>query len=282
MCLLNDAAVADDDGAFELVNELAHVVRVVVTDETEARVRRELRVHGFRQRTEHLAHQKPEIFAPLGEPRQAAAVPAESRQEIAPKLSVCDQGFEVPMGGRDHASVEGNGPRAAHGNDLALLEHPEQGGLRGERQIADFVEQERALMRGAQESGLVAMGARKRALHVAEQRAFHEVRRECAAVHGDERSRTSRELVDCPGGELLAGAGVPDDEHRELGLRHAAEGRELFGERGDERRERGVRRGALARVVDARRVGARFERGAQQKERVPELDHVAVGERLFP
>ena len=48
------------------------------------------------------------------------------------------------MRGGDDADVDADGPLAADAHDLAVLHDAKQPHLRGERQLADLVEEERA------------------------------------------------------------------------------------------------------------------------------------------
>ena len=99
------------------------------------------------------------------------------RQEIAAKLFVLDERFEVSVRRGHDPRLKGQRTSAADRDDLVLFEHAQESGLGREREIADFVEQQSAPVRRAQESELVAVSAREGAFHVAEERTFDEVRR---------------------------------------------------------------------------------------------------------
>jgi hypothetical protein len=75
---------------------------------------------------------------------------------------------------------------AAHRQDFALLEDPQEGGLRRLRQIADLVEKQGAAVGRAHEARLVLVGAGERAAHVAEELTFDEGLGHGSAVDGDE------------------------------------------------------------------------------------------------
>src|SRR5437870_3361469 len=75
------------------------------------------------------------------------ASPGSSETRLA------DGGFEVAVGRRDDPDVDVLGARGAHGNDLAFLERPEKLRLRGERKLADLVEEDRAARRRAEVPG---------------------------------------------------------------------------------------------------------------------------------
>ena len=67
----------------------------------------------------------------------------------------------VPVGGGEHADVEGNGFFAAHPLHLALLEHPQQLGLEAEGHFGNFVEKQRAVLGLFKLSGLGTHGPRE-------------------------------------------------------------------------------------------------------------------------
>ena len=112
-------------------------------------------------------------------------------------------------------------------HDLVLLQDTQQLDLRAERQIADLVEEERAPVGGLEPSGLARQRARERALLVAEQLALDQRFGEGAAVDGHERPRGARrKLVQVARDDLLAGAGLADDEDGGLAGRQLLDARQ--------------------------------------------------------
>ena len=71
-----------------------------------------------------------------------------------------DLGGQVAIGGGDHARIDANGLRAAHALELLLLQHAQQLHLRLERQLADFVEEDRAAV-GELEAALSSAARRR-------------------------------------------------------------------------------------------------------------------------
>ncbi len=84
------------------------------------------------------------------------------------------------MGGAHDADIDDGGPILADAADFAALQHAEQLGLHGLRQLADFVEKDRAAVGHFEQADAVFVGAGERAFAMAEQLAF------------DERSRATR------------------------------------------------------------------------------------------
>ena len=111
--------------------------------------------------------------------------------------------------------------------DLAFLQEPQQARLALERHVADFVEKQRAAVRGLDAADLALVRARERTALVAEQFGLQQRRRDGRAVHGDERCVGTRRLpVDRRRRQFLAGAGFAGDEHGRLGVRDLADRRE--------------------------------------------------------
>src|SRR5438046_10452606 len=103
-----------------------------------------------------------------------------------------------------------------------LLDHPQQLGLRGRRQLADLVQEQRPARGGLEGSLAERVRARKGAALVTEQLVFDEVLGERGAVEGDERAfRIRAEAVQLAGDELLSRSALSHDEHGARNLGHA-------------------------------------------------------------
>ena len=112
-------------------------------------------------------------------------------------------------------------PCAADAFDREILNRAQQLGLRGERQVGHFVEEQRAAV-GVLELAAAAAHAGGRALLDAEELRFEQRLDQRRAVDGDERSRApAAELVDLPGDEFLARARFAFDQDGEVRRRDA-------------------------------------------------------------
>ena len=142
----------------------------------------------------------------------------EAVEEVFAEASVADGVVEVGVGGGDDADVDGQRARFAERRDLARLEEAEELRLEVESELADLVEEERAVAGGANEAGVVAVGAGEGAAAVAEQLAFEQVARDGGAVEGDEGFLGAvGEVVDRAGEDFLAGAALAGDEDVDFG-----------------------------------------------------------------
>src|SRR5262249_4709068 len=102
-------------------------------------------------------------------------------------FTVVDRLLEVRVGGGDDADVDGDRAGLAERRDFAGLEKAEQLGLEVESELADLVEEEGPFARGADQAGVIAVGAAEGGAAVAEEVAFKQVAGHGGAVEGDER-----------------------------------------------------------------------------------------------
>ncbi len=98
-----------------------------------------------------------------------------------------------------------------------------------ERQIANFIEEQRAAVRGLDAPDLALVRAGEGTALVAEQIGLHEMIRKRAAIDGDERPIASnRALVDSHRGQFLARAGFARYQYRRLAVRDLADRAKQF------------------------------------------------------
>ena len=131
---------------------------------------------------------------------------------------------ERAVGGGDDADIDLDALGAADALEAPLLEHTQQFRLHGRRHVADFVQEDRPLVRHLEAALALADRAGERAFLVAEQLAFQQRLGQCRTVDGDERPRAVlRRLVDRPSHLLLAGAGLALDQHSRVGVADVAD-----------------------------------------------------------
>jgi hypothetical protein len=159
------------------------------------------------------------------------------------------------VGRGQHPQIDSDRSRAAERHHLFFLQHSQQQGLSGGRQVAELVQQERAPIGAANEAELVTRRAGECALRVPEQLTFDEAGRERAAIDSHEGAGPSGSVMDRSRQPLLARARGAQEQQRELRARGLLDVRERGGERGQQRSEapRSAERGVL-RVEDLGRV----------------------------
>ena len=152
--------------------------------------------------------QQGQILGAFAQRRQPHAEDIEPPIEILAELPRTNAAFEVLVRRRDHPHVELQRTPRAEARDFAVLQDPQQLGLRVEWKVADFVEEQRSPIRLFELAGSRFLGVGKSAALVAEELRLDEGRGNGAAVDRDEWPGTARAaLVNRPRDEFFP---VPD------------------------------------------------------------------------
>ena len=140
----------------------------------------------------------------LGEQRDVVGALAQCRQadrnhvdpivEILPELPVGDHLAEIAVGGRDDADVGLDLVGAPHPPELPFLQDPQDLHLQHRAHLADFVEEDRALVGDLDQALPVRVGAGERSAHVAEQLRIEQRLRQRPAVDRHERPLAARAI----------------------------------------------------------------------------------------
>ena len=137
------------------VVELANVAGPVARDEQLDGLRRVdlalLAALGGNLPQEMLDEQR-DVLAPLAQRGQVDVHDVEPVVEVFAERALDHQVLQVLMRGRDHARVDLDRVGAADGPHLLLLQHAQQLDLQAHRHVADLVEQQRAAVRGLEQS----------------------------------------------------------------------------------------------------------------------------------
>ncbi len=142
---------------------------------------------------------------------------AEPVVEIFAELAFGHPLLEVRVGRGEHADVHRLWTRLADRHDLALLQESQQLRLDVERQVADFVEEQRASDRRSNQSLLIGDRAGEAAAAMPEQLAVGQLARGRRAVVGQEhRGASWRADMNRARDEVLAGTAFPGDQHGEV------------------------------------------------------------------
>ena len=136
---------------------------------------------------EEVLHEQRDVVAPLAQRRQVDADDVQPVEEVLAEPPVLHLLLQVDVGRGDDADVDLDRLHAAEAHELALLHHAQQLGLRLDRDVADLVEEDAALVGEIEHALLRVDRAGERALDVTEQRRFEQVRRQVAGVHRHER-----------------------------------------------------------------------------------------------
>ena len=179
----------------------------------------------------------------------------EAIEEILAERARARAFAEIAVGRGEDAHVDLALLVRADRADDAALEHVQELRLERGRHLAHLVEEQRAAVGLGEEAARALVAPGERALHVAEELALQERLGERRAVDGDERAAGARaRRVDGARERALARAGLADDEHRRLGVRHARGDVEDLAHRRalrDQAAEADARRAASARRLRA-------------------------------
>ncbi len=178
-----------------------------------------------RQDAELTFHQGNYVVWPLPQGRDGNFQSIEPVEEIAAEFPQGNLLPDVHIGGGNDPHVDGDDRRAADAADFLLLEDPQQLRLEGHGNLPNFIQEDGSPVGQLKKAHPPLPGrAGEGAGLIAEQLALQEVFRQRGAVDGHKGlGHPPAGGVDAVGEELLAGAGLPGDQH--VGIRPA----EFFG-----------------------------------------------------
>ena len=267
---LNDGPASEDHRAEDRRPQLANVARPLLPVELVERP-------GGERPWRRVACGDDLGAEPLDQRRQLLASIAERRHQddhaLQPVVEVfaerpCrDHLQHVAVGRRDHAHVHLDRPDAADAVDLSFLERTQQRHLHLHRDLPHLVEEQRAAARLLEAPDLAPLGARERAALVTEELARQQTLRERGAVDLDQRpGRTPTPLVHEVRQDLLADAGLPLQQHRQVGRRDATQGPVDRPHRRADRRDSGAQQARVRLRLDGVAHRVRVKLGLHRLE----------------
>ena len=164
--------------------------------------------------------QQREVLEPLPQRRQLHRHDRQPVVEVLAEAPLLHPLLQLAVGGGDDAHVHRPLLVGADRDHGAVLEHPQQLGLGRQRHVADLVQEQGAAVGELELALLGGVGAGEGALDVAEELGLDQGLRQGGAIDGDEAPpRAFREPVQGARHQLLAGAGLAQDQHRGVGRR---------------------------------------------------------------
>src|SRR5581483_11143821 len=162
-----------------------------------------------------------DVLAPLAQRGQPDRDDVDPVVEILAEPPLLHRALEIHVGGRDQPERRLDWLGAANALDLPLLDRAQELRLQIEPQVADLVEEQRAIRRQLELPELLAVRAGEGPALVAEERALDQLAGDRREVHGDERRvRIAGLPVDAPREELLARAALAQDQDGRRELRN--------------------------------------------------------------
>jgi hypothetical protein len=167
------------------------------------------------------------VFMPVAERWHADGEDVQPVEEVLAKGAGPDRLVEVAVRRGDHPDVHAPWLCRAHGHEGPVLEEAQELHLRGRRDLADLVEEERPAVGGGEVAGLPLRRPGEGAPLVAEQLGLEERLRERRAVDLDERARGAPALVVDGSCELaLPRSALAEEQHARVGGRDLPRGGE--------------------------------------------------------
>ncbi len=145
----------------------------------------------------------------------------QSIVEIVTKLAIGDHLFQIAISGGDQANVGLDQFIAAQTFKLLLLQYAQQFGLKLQRHVAHFIEEQRAFIGQLETSNPLRAGPGKRAALMTKQVAFQQPGWHGGTVHFYHPAGiTPTQVVNCAGNQLLTGSGFAENQDGAVALRH--------------------------------------------------------------
>ena len=202
--------------SFQQVLQLADVARPAIAGECGDRRRAETdrTVATQAQRLVERFYQQRQVLEPVTQRRQLYRKDVQAEVQVAAEPAAGDLRVQVAIGGGDDSHVRRAQLAAAHTLVGALLQDAQELRLQLRRHFRYLVEKQRATVGKLEAAAAQGDRARERSSLVAEQLAFHQLRRDRRAVDRHERARgAGRQAVQFPGDAFLAGARLAQDQH---------------------------------------------------------------------
>ena len=167
------------------------------------------------------AQQQRHVRGALAQWRRVQGQHIEAVIQVLAKAPGGNLSLQVAVGGGNHAHVHGHGFGAAHRVHHALLQHAQQLDLQLQRQVANLVQKNRAVLRQLKAPDPVGHGAGKCALAVAKELALDQVLGDGRAVDGHKVGAGAvRQIVQRTRHNFLARAALARDQHGRTRRRH--------------------------------------------------------------
>ena len=165
-------------------------------------------------------HEQRDVVGALAQRRQVHREHVDAVVEVLAEAAARDELIEIAVGRGDDADVDATILIVADPAELLRLQDAQELGLQRQRQLADLVEEQRAGVRGREQTLAIARRVGERAAHVTEQLVLEQRLGDRGAVDDDERRVVARRrVVDRARDQLLAGAALAEDRDGHVGRR---------------------------------------------------------------
>src|SRR5580704_16709949 len=168
-----------------------------------------------------MPHEQRDVFRALAQRGNGNRKDVQPVVEVAPKFFRHHHLFQVAMSRGYDSSIHVLGPSTAQPLELPLLQDAQELRLQLERNVADFIQKQRSLVRQLNPPNLLSDCTREGAAFVAKQFAFEQATGDRGAVYFYERPVPSwAAIVNGARNEFLARAGLSQEEHGGIAWGH--------------------------------------------------------------
>src|SRR5258708_4960176 len=155
-------------------------------------------------RIQELLEQDGDIDAPLAQWMHVKRDTVQPGRQVVPEALRLDEVIQRLLSRGNDSDVDLHGPRLADRRDLVVLQHAQKLRLRGQRQLRELVEEQRASVRGSQVSQAGLLSSGESASTMTEELGFSEVRGQGSAIDGVKWALPPAENVGRAGDALLS------------------------------------------------------------------------------
>ena len=205
--------------------QLAHIAAPLQRFQFGHRIRQQgLGFHSQLRRCtlEEVVHQQGDVLATFAQCRQVHTDHIETMEQVLTETPFAHQLLEILMRGRDDTYIRLDRLMTTDAVELTIGEDPQQPGLQLGRHVADLVEKKCAAVGLFETPGPTRLRAGESPFLMPEQLGLQKIMRDGGHVQRDERTVGPRAvLVQGIGHQLLAGARLAIDQHRDVGAGQA-------------------------------------------------------------
>ena len=187
----HDFSAGKQGGSLHRIAKLADVPRPAVVGEARGRRGGKPGLPA-RELPDEMAGQGHDVLRPVAQRRNVDLHHVEPIEQILAKQPRGDLRLEVAVGRGKDAGVRAKVPVRADPRERAVVNHPQELGLKRRRQLRDFIEKDRPAVRLLEPADALLEGPGERSLFMAEKLALQEVLRNRGAVYPDHGSLCAR------------------------------------------------------------------------------------------
>src|ERR1700676_3709362 len=217
--------VRKNHSSFDQVLQLADISRPRIGAERSHGFRRNVRYffgHPASKRFYKVRHEGRDIFSAGTQRRQLDGEHVKTIVEVAAEFAALCHFRQITIGSSYQANVYLVGPGAAQALELLFLKDTQQFGLQGLRNIADFIQKERAFIGQFETANFLGYGARERPSLMAKKLALQQIKRNGSAIELYERTSAARaDVVNRARNQFLACPGFSLDQYGGTGRGNA-------------------------------------------------------------